>query len=104
LAKPAAPCRSSPSVLGGRRGSEKVVTRTSDQEAHAMATDAETRKFVQPHHGFMPKAGWIAHVKEVHGVPTLRGANRARRGRDVETCPPEKREAIEAALRHFGVI
>src|SRR2546427_1107803 len=65
-----------------------------------MATDAEIRKFVQRHHGFIPKTGWIAHVKEVHGVPTLRGANRARRGRDVEPCPQEKREAIEEALRH----
>jgi hypothetical protein len=32
-----------------------------------MATDAEIKKFVQRHHGVIPKAGWIAHVKEVHG-------------------------------------
>jgi hypothetical protein len=69
-----------------------------------MATDAEIQKFVQRHHGFIPKTGWIAHVKAVHGIPTLRGAHRARRNRDIEPCPPEKREAIEAALRHFGVI
>jgi len=31
-------------------------------------------------------------------------ATRVRRGRNVEPCPPEKREAIEEALRHFGVI
>jgi hypothetical protein len=69
-----------------------------------MATDAEIQKFVQQHHGFIPKPGWIAHVKEVHDIPTLRGAKRARRGRDAEPCPPEKREAIEEALRHFGVM
>ncbi len=69
-----------------------------------MATDAEIKKFVQGHQGFIPKAGWIAHVKEVHGIPTLRGAKRARRDRNVESCPPEKREAIEEALRHFGMI
>ena len=69
-----------------------------------MATDAEIGKFVQQHHGFIPKPGWIAHVKEVHGIPTLRGAKRARRGHDAEPCPPEKREAIEEALRHFGVM
>ena len=69
-----------------------------------MATNAEIQKFVQRHHGFIPKPGWIAHVKEVHGVATLRGAARIRRGRDSEPCPPEKREAIEEALRHFGVI
>ena len=69
-----------------------------------MATDAQIRKFVQRHHGFIPKAGWIAHVKEVLGIPTLRGANRARRARDIGPCPPEKREAIEEALRHFGLM
>ncbi len=69
-----------------------------------MATDAEIQKFVQQHHGFIPKPGWIAHVKEIRGISTLRGAKRARRDRAVEPCPPEKREAIEEALRHFGVM
>jgi hypothetical protein len=69
-----------------------------------MATDAEIKKFVQSHHGFIPKAGWIAHVKDVHGMPTLRGARRARRDRNVEPCPPEKREPIEEAFRHFGMM
>ena len=69
-----------------------------------MATDTEIQKFVQCHHGFIPKPGWIAHVKEVHGIATLRAANRARRGRHVAPCPPEKREAIEEAFRHFGMI
>ena len=69
-----------------------------------MATNAEIQKFVQRHHGFIPKMGWIAHVKEVHRISTLRGAKRARRDRDIEPCPPEKREAIEEALRHFDMI
>jgi hypothetical protein len=69
-----------------------------------MATSAEIQKFVRRHDGFIPTTGWIAHVKEVHGIPTLREANRVRRGRAIEPCPPEKREAIEEALRHFGVI
>ncbi|HET9426567.1 MAG TPA: hypothetical protein VFO55_14465 [Gemmatimonadaceae bacterium] len=69
-----------------------------------MATDVEIQKFVQRRHGFIPKTGWIAHVKDVHNIPTLREAKRARRDRAVEPCPPEKREAIEEALRHFGLI
>jgi hypothetical protein len=69
-----------------------------------MATNAEIQKFVQRHHGFIPKMGWIAHVKEVHGIATLGGADRARHDRGVEPCPPEKREAVEEALRHFGMI
>ena len=69
-----------------------------------MATDREIQKFVQGHHGLIPKGGWITHVKEVHGIPTVRGADRARRNRKVEPCPPEKREAIEEALRHFRMM
>lgn len=69
-----------------------------------MATDVEIQKFVQRRHGFIPKTGWIAHVEDVHNIPTLREAKRARRDRAVEPCPPEKREAIEEALRHFGLI
>ncbi len=75
-----------------------------DRGGNEMATDAAIQRFVQRHHGFIPKTGWIAHVKEVHGISTLRGAKGARRDRDIEPCPPEKREAIEEALRHFGMI
>jgi hypothetical protein len=69
-----------------------------------MATNIEIKKFVQRHHGFVPKDGWIAHVNRVRGLPTRRAANRAGTRRQVEPCPPEKREAIEEALRHFGLI
>ncbi len=69
-----------------------------------MATYVEIRKFVQRHHGFVPKIGWIEHVKVLRGLPMRRAPNRAGRGRRVEPCPPEKREAIEEALRHFGLI
>lgn len=41
-----------------------------------VATDPEIRTFVQRRHGFIPKIGWIAHVTEVHGIPTWRGAAR----------------------------
>ena len=69
-----------------------------------MATDAEIQKFMRHHHGSISNIGWITHVKEVHGIPTLRGASRARQDRDIEQCPPEQRGAIEDARRHYGVI
>ena len=68
-----------------------------------MTTGAGIQKFVRRHHGVVPKRGRIAHVKEVHGIPTLRGANRAPRDRDIGSSPPEKREAIDGALRHVGM-
>ena len=69
-----------------------------------MPTYSEIQKFVQHHHGFVPKPAWIAQVKALRGLPTRRAANRAGRGRRVVPCPPEKREAIEQALRHVGLI
>ena len=69
-----------------------------------VSTDSQIQKFVQRHNGFVPKPSWISHVKVVSGLPTRRASNRAGRGRRVVPCPPEKREAIEQALRHFGLI
>jgi hypothetical protein len=68
------------------------------------ATYSEIQKFVQQRNGFVPTLGWIAHVKALSGLPTRRAANRAGRGRRIVPCPAEKREAIEQALRHFGLI
>ncbi len=65
-----------------------------------MSKYAAIRKFVQQHHGFVPKTGWIAHVEEVRGV----AAKRTRRSPRPEPCPAEKREAIEEALRHLRLI
>ena len=60
-----------------------------------MSTHSEIQKFVQRHHGFIPKPEWINHVKVVWGLPTRQAPNRAGRGRRVVPLPPEKREAIE---------
>jgi len=46
----------------------------------------------------------FGNVKALRALPTHRAANRAGRGRRAEPCPPEKREAIEEALRHLGLI
>jgi len=65
-----------------------------------MPTYSEIQKFVQRHHGFVPKTGWIAHVKTLRGVSTRRAANRAGRGRRVAPCrqrsgrPSSKRSDI----------
>lgn len=68
-----------------------------------MPTSSEIQKYVQRHHGFIPDATWINHVKVAWGLPTRRATNRAGRGRRVVPVPADKREAIEQALRHFGL-
>lgn len=68
-----------------------------------MATYKGIQKYVKQRFGFGPKTCWIAHVKELNGLPTRPVWNRTARNREVP-CPPEKRPPIEAALRHFGLI
>lgn len=66
-------------------------------------TYGEIRAYVYARHGFSPRTGWIAHVKELRGL-TLRPTHNRSGASRVDTCPPERRAAIEDALRHFGVI
>ena len=67
------------------------------------STYGEIRAYVYARHGFSPRTGWIAHVKELCGL-TLRPAHNRPGTARVDTCPPERRAAVEDALRHFGVI
>ncbi len=69
-----------------------------------MSTYAAIQTYVKQTHGFVPKTCWIAHVKSLHGLPMRTAPNRASPQTRMVPCPPEKRPAIEDALRHFGVI
>jgi len=64
--------------------------------------DAE-EPYVRARHGFTPKTGWIAHVKELNGLPLRPTHNRGRSAR-VIPCPPERQAAVEETLRHFAIL
>lgn len=68
-----------------------------------MVTYREIQVWVCQRHGFIPQTCWIAHCKELNGIPRRKAANRQGSER-VKPCPPEKRAAIEAAFRHFGLL
>ncbi len=68
-----------------------------------MAPYREIQLWVRQRFGFVPQTCWIAHVKEIHGLPKRTSWNREGPER-VKPCPPEKRPAIEAAFKHFGMI
>jgi hypothetical protein len=65
-----------------------------------MSTNIEIRKFVQRHHGFIPKNGWIAHVKALRGLPTRRrrtapvGVVASNRARPKSVRPSKRRSGI----------
>lgn len=68
-----------------------------------MATYKQIQSYVQQKYGYQPKTCWIAHVKELSGLPVKKAWNRQGAGREVP-CPPEKIPHLQEALRHFGVI
>jgi hypothetical protein len=67
------------------------------------ATYQEIQKWVQQEFGFKPKTCWIAHCKEIYGLPLSAAPNRLGEER-VELCPPDKRPAIKKAFQHFGML
>lgn len=64
-----------------------------------MATYKEIQKWVQKKYGWQPKTCWIAHCKELKGLPTGSAWNRNGPGKN--PCPQEKQEPIFCAFRHF---
>jgi hypothetical protein len=69
-----------------------------------MATYQQIQKYIRAKDGFAVKTCWIAHVKSDHGLPMREAPNRISSAKREQPCPPEKRPAIEAALRHFKMI
>jgi len=67
-----------------------------------MATYPQIAEWVKAHYGFVPKSCWIAHCKELNGLPVKRAPNRG--PNRIVPCPPDKQPPIERAFRHFGML
>lgn len=68
-----------------------------------MATYRAIQEWVKDTYGWTPERGWIAHCKELCGIPIRPAPNRATAGR-ARPCPPERVPQIMSAFRHFGMI
>jgi len=68
-----------------------------------MATYLQIQSWVKQNYGFVPKSCWIAHVKELSGLPIQKAPNRKGTTR-MYPCPPNKIEPIRSALRNFKMI
>ena len=69
-----------------------------------MPTYPQIKKWVKDTYGWSVQHDcWIAHCKELAGLRPRRAWNRADDGRSV-LCPPNKRDAIISAFRHFGML
>jgi hypothetical protein len=67
-----------------------------------LATDKQIQEYVRRHYGYTPETCWIAHVKELNGLPVRTAHNRQGAVR-MKPCPPEKQEHIRKAFVHFGM-
>ena len=69
-----------------------------------MATYKEIQGYVKETYGFLPKTCWIAHMKELCGIPVKYAPNRISPSHREKPCPPEKMPYIKEAFRNFGMI
>jgi hypothetical protein len=60
--------------------------------------------WVKDRFGFVPKSCWIAHVKELLGLPVRYAPNRLRVDLRSNPCPEHRKAALIAAFIHFGLV
>ena len=68
-----------------------------------MATYAAIQDYVYENYGYVPATCWIAHVKELSGLPVRRAPNRKGDER-AKPCPSDRVNDIRAAFRHFKML
>ena len=69
-----------------------------------MATYKEIQNWVRLKHSFLPKTCWIAHCKEIKGLPVKQSHRRSTPGIRQVPCPREKQSAIFEAFHHFRML
>ena len=65
-----------------------------------MATYEDIQDWVKRNRAYRPKTCWIAHCKELNGLPVQSQRTGARK----HPCPSTKQQDITDAFRHFGMI
>jgi len=70
---------------------------------NAVATHKQIQSYVRETYGYTPETCWIAHVKELCGLPVRRASNRKSEAR-MNPCPPDKQQDVIKALEHLGAL
>ena len=68
-----------------------------------MATYKQIQAYVHKKYGYVPETCWIAHVKELSGLPVRRAPNRRSDERE-KPCPPGKQPDIREAFEYFEML
>ena len=69
-----------------------------------MASYSQIQNYIKEKYGFSVKTCWIAHMKEVCGLPVRMASNRYSPDRRTHPCPDDKQPAIRDAFYHFGML
>jgi len=69
-----------------------------------MATYPDIQLYVMKKYGFVPMTCWIAHAKELCGIPVRKASNRIDPSKRIDPCPESKLPAIRDAFKYFGMI
>lgn len=69
-----------------------------------MATYPDIQHYVMKKYGFVPTTCWIAHAKELCGIPVRKASNRIDPEIRIDPCPEDKLPAIRDAFKFFGMI
>ena len=67
-----------------------------------MATYTQIQDYIKQKYNNTPKTCWIAHAKELSGLPVKR--SHRRKGERVYPCPEDKLPDIQDAFRYFGMM
>ena len=68
-----------------------------------MASYQEIKNYVLEKHRHRVKSGWIAHAKEVYGIPVKKAGNRKGKER-LWPFPKKNLPLIKEAFEHFDMI
>ncbi|MBD5152699.1 MAG: hypothetical protein HDT20_07810 [Oscillibacter sp.] len=69
-----------------------------------MATYKQIQDYVRNNYGYNPKTCWIAHMKEVCGLPVRQAPNRWNPTSRQIPCPQDKQSDIRQAFEHFHML
>ncbi|NVM53151.1 MAG: hypothetical protein HWN66_05570 [Candidatus Helarchaeota archaeon] len=68
-----------------------------------MATYKEIQLYVLKKYGFVLRICWIAHAKDICGLPLRKAPNRIYSNKKMDPCPEDKFPALKEAFKHFVV-
>ena len=69
-----------------------------------MVTYKDIQDDVNNSHSISIKTCWIAHVKELNGLPLRKAANRISENDRMYKCPDKVRPIIESSMRKLGIL